>query len=77
MAEARGRARAGPWVSKHHALATRAVSWASVVDGCGGTVVSFRFLPYVGMVTIVLNEYPKAKYVLVGIMALFVLTSKE
>ena len=36
-----------------------------------------RFLPYVGMVTIVLNEYPKAKYVLVGIMALFVLTSKE
>jgi len=35
------------------------------------------YLPYVGMVTIVLNEYPKAKYVLVGIMALFVLTSKE
>ena len=36
-----------------------------------------RFLPYVGMVTILLNQYPNAKFVLVGVMALFVLTSKE
>lgn len=35
------------------------------------------FLPYVGMVTIALNDYPNAKYILVGLMALFVLTSKE
>ena len=34
-------------------------------------------LPYVGMVTILLNDYPAAKYVLVGLMGLFVLTSKE
>mmetsp|Transcript_31086 Transcript_31086/g.41107 ORF Transcript_31086/g.41107 Transcript_31086/m.41107 type:complete len:184 (+) Transcript_31086:193-744(+) len=34
-------------------------------------------LRYVGMVTIILNDYPVLKYVLVGIMGLFVLTSKE
>ena len=34
-------------------------------------------LPYVGMVTILLNDYPAAKYALVGLMGLFVLTSKE
>ena len=34
-------------------------------------------LPFVGMVTILLNDYPMAKYVLVSVMGLFVLTSKE
>mmetsp|Transcript_15584 Transcript_15584/g.23216 ORF Transcript_15584/g.23216 Transcript_15584/m.23216 type:complete len:185 (+) Transcript_15584:24-578(+) len=34
-------------------------------------------LRYVGMVTIILNDYPIVKYVLVGIMGLFVLTTKE
>jgi signal peptidase I len=34
-------------------------------------------LRYVGMVTIALNDYPVLKYVLVGLMGLFVLTSKE
>eukprot|EP00946_MAST-07B_sp_MAST-7B-sp1_P005213 g5213.t1 len=34
-------------------------------------------LPYVGMVTIVLNDYPTLKYVLVGVMGLFVLTNKD
>ena len=34
-------------------------------------------LPYVGIVTILLNDYPAAKYVLVGIMGLFVLTNRE
>ena len=34
-------------------------------------------LPYVGMVTILLNDYPMLKFVLVGLMGLFVLTSKE
>ena len=34
-------------------------------------------LPYVGMVTILLNDYPALKFVLVGLMGLFVLTSKE
>jgi signal peptidase len=34
-------------------------------------------LPYVGMVTILLNDYPALKVVLVGLMGLFVLTSRE
>jgi len=34
-------------------------------------------LPYVGMVTILLNDYPKLKYLLVGMMGFFVLTSRE
>eukprot|EP00940_MAST-03C_sp_MAST-3C-sp2_P002474 g2474.t1 len=34
-------------------------------------------LPYVGMITILLNDYPKVKYVLVGLMGFFVLTSRE
>ena len=34
-------------------------------------------LPHVGMVTILLNDYPTLKYLLVGIMGLFVLTGKE
>lgn len=34
-------------------------------------------LRYLGMVTIVLNEYPALKYVLIGVMGLFVLTNKE
>ena len=32
---------------------------------------------YLGMVTIILNDYPALKYVLIGIMGLFVLTNKE
>jgi len=34
-------------------------------------------VPYVGMVTILLNDYPILKWVLVGLMGLFVLTGKE
>lgn len=34
-------------------------------------------LRYVGMVTIILNDYPALKYVLVAVMGLFVLTNKE
>ena len=34
-------------------------------------------LRYLGMVTIILNDYPVLKYVLIGIMGLFVLTNKE
>lgn len=35
------------------------------------------YLPYIGMVTIIMNDYPIVKYVLVGLMGLFVLTTKE
>ena len=34
-------------------------------------------MPYIGMLTILLNDYPYLKYVLVGAMGLFVLTNKE
>jgi signal peptidase len=34
-------------------------------------------LRYLGMVTIVLNDYPILKYILIGVMGLFVLTTKE
>ena len=36
-----------------------------------------RYLPYVGMVTILMNDYPYLKYALIGVLGLFVLTSKE
>ncbi|KAG2488750.1 hypothetical protein HYH03_012748 [Edaphochlamys debaryana] len=35
------------------------------------------FLPSVGMVTIMMNDYPALKYALIGALALVVLTSKE
>eukprot|EP00891_Asterochloris_glomerata_P008376 jgi/Astpho2/8376/fgenesh1_pm.00122_%23_26_t len=40
-----------------------------------GRVVGF--LPYLGMVTIFMNDYPWLKYALIGTLGLFVLTSKE
>ena len=48
--------------------------WLSREDILGKAVGTLR---YVGMVTIALNDYPVLKYVLVGLMGLFVLTSKE
>lgn len=35
------------------------------------------YLPYVGMVTIIMNEYPKLKWALLGILMLFVFFSKD
>ena len=34
-------------------------------------------MPQIGMVTIIMNDYPIVKYILVGLMGLFVLTTKE
>ena len=34
-------------------------------------------MPYVGMVTIIMNDYPALKYVLIGVLGLLVMTSKE
>uniref|UniRef100_A0A7S4K3M6 Signal peptidase complex catalytic subunit SEC11 n=1 Tax=Odontella aurita TaxID=265563 RepID=A0A7S4K3M6_9STRA len=48
--------------------------WLRREDILGRAVGTLR---YVGMVTIALNDYPVLKYVLVGMMGLFVLTSKE
>ena len=38
---------------------------------------SCRFLPYVGQVTIIMNDYPALKYALIGVLAIFVIVSKE
>jgi|UniRef100_A0A7S4GJF7 signal peptidase len=35
------------------------------------------YLPYVGMVTIIMNDYPYVKYLLIGFLGLLVLTNKE
>lgn len=48
--------------------------WLARDDILGRAIGTLR---YVGMVTIILNDYPALKYVLVGIMGLFVLTNKE
>jgi len=48
--------------------------WLSREDVLGRAIGTLR---YVGMVTIILNDYPALKYVLVSVMGLFVLTNKE
>lgn len=48
--------------------------WLSRQEIVGKAVA---FCPYVGMVTILLNDYPALKYALVGLMGLFVITGKE
>lgn len=35
------------------------------------------FVPYVGIVTILMNDYPKFKYLVLGCLALFVLIHRE
>ena len=49
-------------------------NWLKKEDILGRAVGTLR---YVGMVTIYLNDYPALKFVLVGLMGLFVLTNKE
>ncbi|KAF8368308.1 hypothetical protein PRIPAC_86137 [Pristionchus pacificus] len=34
-------------------------------------------IPYIGMVTIIMNDYPQVKYVVLGCLALFVITHRE
>ncbi|XP_062369473.1 signal peptidase complex catalytic subunit SEC11C isoform X2 [Cinclus cinclus] len=36
-----------------------------------------KFLPYVGMVTIIMNDYPKFKYALLAVMGAYVLLKRE
>lgn len=38
---------------------------------------AFGFLPYVGMITILLNDYPWLKYLLIGSMGFFVMIGRE
>ena len=36
-----------------------------------------RYLPHIGRVTIIMNDYPMFKYALIAVLGIFVLTSKE
>jgi hypothetical protein len=36
-----------------------------------------RLLPQVGMVTIMMNDYPQLKFALIGLLGLLVMTNKE
>lgn len=40
-------------------------------------VNSCRYLPMIGQATIIMNDYPFVKYLLIGVLGIFVLTSKE
>jgi len=35
------------------------------------------YLPYVGMVTIIMNDYPYVKILLISVLGLFVIIGKE
>lgn len=35
------------------------------------------FVPYVGMITILMNDYPKLKYVVLGVLGIFVLVHRD
>merc|ERR1712196_532647 len=48
--------------------------WLSDTEVIGRAV---GYLPYVGMVTIIMNDYPAVKWITVGLMGFFVLSTKE
>ncbi|KAL0025496.1 hypothetical protein WJX77_006303 [Trebouxia sp. C0004] len=56
------------------ALYARGQMWLNQKHIMGRVV---GFLPYVGQVTIIMNDYPYLKYALIGVLALFVIMSKE
>jgi len=35
------------------------------------------YVPLIGMVTIIMNDYPKLKYLMIGVLCLMVMTSRE
>ena len=56
------------------ALYNRGQRWLTASHLMGRVV---GFLPHVGRVTIIMNDYPAVKYALIGVLGLFVITSKE
>ena len=59
--------------AKQHDHASQRQGQATVSDS--GLLRSY--LPTVGRVTIIMNDQPLVKYLLIGVLAIFVLTSKE
>ena len=35
------------------------------------------YAPYIGIITILLNDYPMLKYVMIGLMCFFVIIAKD
>lgn len=54
-----------------------ALSMGTLTVAMADRLCCCRSVPYVGMLTILLNDYPMLKYVLVGGMAVLVLTQRE
>lgn len=50
---------------------------ATIILLCCTGMHARRYLPSVGMVTIVMNDYPYLKFALIGLLGLLVLTNKE
>jgi len=40
-------------------------------------VVLHRFIPYAGQVTIIMNDFPQMKFLVLGALALFILVHRE
>mmetsp|Transcript_31244 Transcript_31244/g.87619 ORF Transcript_31244/g.87619 Transcript_31244/m.87619 type:complete len:185 (+) Transcript_31244:294-848(+) len=51
-----------PWLRNEHII---------------GRVTGGFYVPYLGMVTIIMNDYPMLKYILIGALGVMVITTKE
>jgi len=78
------RHRAGSATAQHllHAAAPSQLSQPCYPLHCSTNPALFcpparSFLPHIGRVTIIMNDYPMFKYALIAVLAVFVLTSKE
>lgn len=73
------------WLNRHHVIGkakgsvffppTFGSSNKQTLDRC--CLELFRFLPYVGIVTIMMNDYPYMKFILIGVLGLFVIANRE
>jgi len=48
--------------------------WSAETDMAGDAC---RYLPLIGQATIIMNDYPYVKYLLIGVLGIFVITSKD
>ena len=55
-------------------LYARGQEWLGREDIMGRATA---YLPHVGMVTIIMNDYPVVKFLLIGVLGLLVVTGKE
>ena len=63
--------------SSHMCACASLRCWIEPCFAESASCTACRFLPYVGMVTIIMNDYPMLKYGLIAVLAILVITSKE